>query len=531
MRLQGSFNIANTIAILLGLLAINTILGSYYFISQSSESTFEKNMGIFNSLQHLDQQWSVAILETRSYTLQDFDQLANYIIKIRKKLTILNQYGMLNNNQVGARTVNQYQIYKNSLEVKNESVEHYKSQQAILRNAVRYLPTVRTELQSVLSDTNKQQRQNINELVNSANLLIKQYLLSSVENDANLAKQKLTLLEQKISNQPIRIKKNLKRYLTHTNIILQYNPQVKQTLETAMSIDIGKLSNNVVHEYTLFQYEVKEYIQQLQQVMLSASIVLLIIVFWFLRRLMKSRTETIVADEENQETHEQLLQAEVQMGQVNKNMLQIERRAASGQLALGTFKQLQNITPPFSQNMHFLQQMKMDETLSSYQEGLGESITNINKLLENIDELDNLINSQNNRDKKTLFDFNIVIQKALGVVSFEMGETVTFTEQIGDIPKIQACPVDIFQIALKLFRQAAKVAQRDHQDIFLKTWIRDEAIHMYITPTAYYDLETLYASDDFATLQELIAQNHSTLKLTAKEKNKNGMFWFSLPYK
>lgn len=531
MHLQGRFNIANTIAILLGLLAINAILGSYYFISQSSESTFEKNIGKFNSLQHLDQQWSVAILETRSYTLQDFDQLANYIIKIRKELNTLDQDGMLDNNQVGARAVNQYQIYKHSLEVKNESVEHYKSQQAVLRNAVRYLPTVRAELQSVLSEVDKKQRRDINELVSSANLFIKQYLLSSEEDDASMAKQKLTLLEQKIGNEPTAIQKNAKRYLTHANIILQYNPQVKQTLETAMSMDIGKLSKNIVHEYTLFQYGVKKHIKQLQQVMLSASIVLLMIIFWFLRLLLKSRTEKIVADEENQETHEQLLHAEVQIGQVSKNILQIERRAALGQLALGTFKQLQNITPQFSQDIHFLQQIKMDTTLSSYQDGLNENIDNINTLLENIDELDNLINSQKNRDKKTRFDFNIVIKKALGVVSFEVGETVIFTEQIGDIPKIQANPIDVFQIALKLFRQAAKAAQRDNQDIFLKTWARDEAVHMYITPTAYYDLETLYASNDFSTLPALLTQSHSTLKLTTKEKNKNGMFWFSLPYK
>lgn len=525
MRLQKNFNITNTIVIFIGLLAVIAILGAYYFIYQASDNTFENNIKRLNTLEQLDKKWSVAILDTRSYTLQDFDQLALYMIKIRNVLHSLDQYGMLDEKQVGIRTVSQYKIYKYSFDIKNEAVEHYKSQQAILRNAVLYLPTISKELQQVFIEKETVQREVISNLVIAANSLIKQFLLSATEKDADAARKKLALLYQQTNNESNEIVSKVQLYLTHVRLILKYNPQVKRMLKTAMASNISELSTNVVQEYTQFQQAIKTRIRYFQQIMLWGGIVLLIIMFWFLRRLRNSNIKTIVADQESQAIQQQLLQAEAQIGKVSRYVLQTERYSASGQLAMGIFKQLQKMTPALIHDIDFLNDIKKDVTFTQYKEKLDTIEKNINNLMLKIDAMDSLIIPQTHYNTYT--DLNKIIQRSLDTASFEVGKTIIFSKQLSSVPSIQANPIDIFQMVLKLLRQAVKAAHTEKQRVFVKTWATDLHTNIYITPTGLNDLDSLYSMEEFTVMQALLLKNRAVLKLTTQKNQKNGMFWLS----
>jgi len=529
MRLQKGFSIANTLGVLLGLLSVGAILGAYYFIHQSRDNRFEQNIATLNTLQQLDAKWSAAILKTRSYTLQDFDQLAFYMIKIRDGLGVLDRQGMLDIESVGEQTVNQYQIYKYSFKTKNEAVEHYKSQQAILRNSVRYLPTASSVLQQVLTEKNTEKSKELNNVVITSNLLVNQFLFSAV--DAEKIREKLIELDLQLSNENEETQEKIRDYLTHTRLIIKHRPKVSQMLQTAMATDIGELSAKVIHEYTQTQHIVKQRIKGLQEIMLAGGVMLLAVLLWFLVRLRSSNQKVVTADAENEATHQQLLQAEEQISEVNKDILQTERNTASGQLAIGTFKHLQTTMPAFSGHLAFLEEMKTDQALVHYEHQLNVLTTDIIDVQHNVTGLNTLLDPQKNRDKQIDFDFNDIVQKALDVASFEAGESVVFTRQLSDIPVIQASPIDVFQIALKLFRQATKSAESGDKKVFVKTWATGRYANMYMTLSGHNDLETLYAQDGLAVVRELIEQNQGVLKLTPREDDNSGMVWVSFPYR
>ncbi len=222
MRLQKGFSVANTIGVLLGLLAVNAILAAHYFIHQSRDNRFEQNIATLNTLQQWDAKWSTAILKTRSYTLQDFDQLVFYMIKIRDGLGTLDEQGMLDIESIGEKTVNQYQIYKHSFKAKNEAVERYKSQQAILRNSVRYLPIVSDTLQHVFTEKNTTKSKELKNVVLTSNLLINQFLFSAI--DAKKIQEKLTELDLQLLNESEAIQEKIQDYLTHPRLISESSP-------------------------------------------------------------------------------------------------------------------------------------------------------------------------------------------------------------------------------------------------------------------------------------------------------------------
>ncbi len=528
MRLQKGFSLANTIGVLLGLSAVSAILAAYYFIHQARDNRFEQNIATLSTLQQLDAKWSTAILKTRSYTLQDFDQLAFYMIKIRDGLGTLDMGGMLDIKNVGEKTVNQYQIYKHSFKAKNEAVEHYKSQQAILRNSVRYLPIVSDTLQQVLTEKNTTKSKELKNVVLTSNLLINQFLFFAI--DARKIREKLTELDLQLPSESEITREKIQDYLTHSRLIIKHKPKVSKMLQTAMATDIGELSAKVVHEYTQSQNIVKQRIKRLEEIMLAGGVMLLAVLLWFLFRLRNSNRQVIAADAENEVTHQQLLQVEEQVTEVNKNILQTERRAASGQLAIGTFKHLQTIMPAFSEHLAFLDEIKTEQTLVQYGNQLKALTTDITDLQHNITVLNTLIDPQTNHNKQIDFDFNDVVQKALDVASFEAGSSIVFTKQLSDIPVIQASPLDIFQVVLKLFRQAVIAAQLGDKKIFVKTWATGRYANMYMTLSGHNDLETFYAKEGLAIVRELIEQNQGVLKLTPREDDNSGMIWVSFPY-
>jgi hypothetical protein len=528
MRLQKGFSIANIFGVLLGLLSVSAILGAYYFIHQSRDNRFEQNIATLNTLQQLDAKWSAAILKTRSYTLQDFDQLAFYMIKIRDGLGVLDRQGMLDIESVGEKTVNQYQVYKYSFKTKNEAVEHYKSQQAILRNSVRYLPTTSNALQHVLVEKNTKKSQELNSVVVTSNLLVNQFLFSAV--DAGVIREKLIELDLQLANEDEETQEKIQDYLTHVRLIIKHRPKVSQMLQTAMATDIGDLSAKVIYEYTQTQNSVKQRIKRLQEIMLAGGVMLLAVLLWFLFRLRNSNQKVMTADAESEATHQQLLQAEEQITEVNKNILQTEQRAASGQLAIGSFKHLQTTMPAFSEHLAFLNEIKTEQTLVQYGNQLKALTTDITDLQHNITVLNTLIDPQTNHNKQIDFDFNYIVRKALDVASFEAGSSIVFTEQLSDIPVIQASPLDIFQVILKLFRQAVISAQLGDKKIFFKTCATGRYANMYMTLSGHNDLETLYAKEGLAVVRELIEKNQGVLKLTPREDDSIGMVWVSFPY-
>lgn len=525
MRLQKGFSIAMTLVLLLGLLSITAIVVSYYFIDKTRNNTFEDNIVSLNNLQQLDAKWSESILRTRDYTLQDFDQLARYIIRIQQVLGSLDQQGMSDKKTVGKATAQHYQAYKHFFAIKNEAVEHYKSQQAILRNSVRYLPEAGEIAQRALAGT---ENKKTTELLLSSTLIINQYLLNI--STAEAIKEKLNVLKKQSINKNSAIKKQMQDYLIHSNLIVKHKPKVDKMLQTAMSIDIAELSTQLVNQYVISQEGIKQRIKDWQQIMLVGVAMLLVLSAWFLLRLRKNASKILLANIKNKTIQKQLIQAEARIKQVNKNMAKIGQQAALGQLSLNTFKRLNTAMPALATHITFIRRLKTINALSPHSKKMELLIENMDDLYHNIHELGTLIDPKENKDQQGSFDFNHIIQSAFETVSSSVDSSATFNKQLSAVPAIQASSIDLYQIATKLLQLSATSWKEGDESIFIKTWATGHYANLCLSLSGYEHLEALYAEETLTDLRELLLKNSAILKLTPREDGKSAIVWVSFPY-
>ena len=526
MRLQKGFSIAITLALLLTVLSIVTIAGAYYFIEKTRNNGFEENMVTLNSLQRLDAKWSENILKTHNYTLQDFDQLTSYMIKIRQALGSLNQRGMSDEKIVGKKTAKQYQIYKHSFATKNEAVENYKSEQAIVRNSVRYLPEAGEIAQQALAESSDQQDRLTNNLLNISTLKMNQYLLNTVS--AEKVKKTLEKLESQDTSADIKAK--MQDYFIHSRLVIKHKPEVDKTLQSAMSVDIATLSNNLVNQYAKSQDAVKQRIKKLQQIILAGAAILLALLVWFLFRLRNISKEILLASAKNKTVEQQLLESEAHVKQANINIAQIEQQAASGQLSLTTFKHLSTSIPALATHISFLKNLKENQVVAQYKDKMDLMIGDMDGMYNNLYQLNTLIDPQKNKDKQVSFDFNHVIQSAFKSVSEDASTSAKFNKQLSSVPKIRASSTDLFQITTKLLQQAATTWHQGNESIFVKTWATGHYANLCISIFDYDTIEALYKEESLADLGKLLEQNSAIIKLTPREEGKSSIIWVSFPY-
>ncbi len=530
MPLQKGFSFAITLALLLSLLSMTIIGISYYFINKNNNPTFDKNIVILNTLQQLDTEWSENILKTHSYSLQDFDQLAHDMAKIRQALNTLEQQGMSNEKVVGTKTAKQYQIYKHSFAAKNEAVERYKSEQAILRNSVRYLPEAGEIAYQALNSQQQLDNKNTSALLMMSQLLTNQYLI----NIRNLEAVKKQLTQLQIQSNGARydneIKNKIQDYLTHANLIVEYKPKVDKMLHSAMSIDIAEESNQLVNQYMNAQDILQQGIKKWQNIMLVGVAMLLALLLWFLLHLRKSASKILLANKKNKAIQQQLSQAEEKITKVNKNMQQAGAQSASGQLSLNTFKRLNTSMPALARHIAFLKNVKTNNFSSQYKNKFNLLINDMDQLYSNMHELNSLINPKKNKNKQVSFDFNHIIQSAFETVSSENNPSITYNKQLSSVPAIQASSIDLYQITVKLLQQSASTWKPGDESIFIKTWATGHYANLCLSLSGYENIEALYADEALIGLSELIEKNNAILKLTPRENGKSAIAWVSFPY-
>jgi len=527
MKQNSGLNITMIIALLLGVIAVATIATAYYFINKESNNTFESNMVTLNNLQQLDAKWSEGILKTRSYTLQSFDQLAHFMKNIRENLKSLEQQGMADDKIVGQEVSRQYQIYKNSFATKNEAVERYKSEQAILRNSVRYLPEAGRAIQQSLSAIPTQKRQQMLPLLAASKLSANQYLLNvATEKEVT---ENLKSLEQQILTIDDDIKDKMKDYPIHLHLIISHKPKVDEMLKTAMSVDIASQSAQLVDKYAHIQDIAKQAIKFWQQVMLVGVLLLFAILLWFLFDLQKSARKISKAKTKQKNIKQQLLQSEEHVQQVDSKLRQVGQQFAAGQLSLYTLEQLNKLTPEFTTHLIFLDDIKKIPALKQHQQKMDQLILDLKDTKDQIQQLNALIDPQKNEEKQVNFDFNHVIRAAFKTVTNETGSSM-FKKQLSAMPEIKASPIELYKIVIKLIKKSVEKWQEDQEKIFIKTWATGHYANLCLGISGYNSLEDIYADSTLDGLKELVEQNAAVLKLAPKKESKQAVLWVSFPY-
>ena len=144
--------IQTSIVLLSGILL--TAAAILYWMALDLDNAFyQDSVETIRSIQRLDANWSMEAIKVKSEPQADFDSLASFIPRMRTlkdKLTGIT----LNSDQIPDRLANNINAFISNIGAKEEEIERFKSNYAILRNSERYLPLAAASVVQTAQSTN-----------------------------------------------------------------------------------------------------------------------------------------------------------------------------------------------------------------------------------------------------------------------------------------------------------------------------------------------------------------------------------------
>ena len=238
-------------------IVIGTIILLIWLLGKSRELYFGEHQRYSNSLSQLRERYAILnqdMLKARYNYLTSYDVFVKDISDlkaIQKELEkipdYIEEYGrqelkvlLSNNAEAIAR--------------KEQLIEQFKSQNAILKNSLRYLPVLTTDLRGLSLYQSQYRSRPINELIDK--LLL--YNFTSDEEMKPTIKNHMNTLLRLIEEADSEDKSLLEIALAHSQIIITYKPRVDDLIERVMKLDTRATVDRLTNTYNFYYQEANE---------------------------------------------------------------------------------------------------------------------------------------------------------------------------------------------------------------------------------------------------------------------------------
>ena len=238
-------------------IVIGTIILLIWLLGKSRELYFGEHQRYSNSLSQLRERYAILnqdMLKARYNYLTSYDAFVKDISDlkaIQKELEkipdYIEEYGrqelkvlLSNNAEAIAR--------------KEQLIEQFKSQNSILKNSLRYLPVLTTDLRGLSLYQSQYRSRPINELIDK--LLL--YNFTSDEEMKPTIKNHMNTLLRLIEEADSEDKYLLEIALAHSQIIITYKPRVDDLIERVMKLDTRTTVDRLTSTYNFYYQEANE---------------------------------------------------------------------------------------------------------------------------------------------------------------------------------------------------------------------------------------------------------------------------------
>ena len=201
-------------------------------------------VGTLREMKQLDAEWNTEVLRSKTGFSENYDAVARPLARLAELESQLDEQSVGLLERDGGKAVAQaLASYRESIRQKIDAVEHFKSQNAILRNSSRYLPTAAQELadgvvtSGVMADA--QIRPLLGDLVNRA----LSYILAPEQSRRELIEGGLLALRGMPIALPADLAEQLELFASHVETVLRQQDAGDRilgelaTLPTAERID------------------------------------------------------------------------------------------------------------------------------------------------------------------------------------------------------------------------------------------------------------------------------------------------------
>jgi len=495
--------------------ALVAVLG--FLLLQTRAIDFDANNEILASLRELkqvDAQWNVDVLRAKTGLSTNYDRIASplpLIESLKTALTSKSSNFWRSRADSNARLVQLLDVYSKLMDRKINSIEDFKSQNAILRNSSRFLPVAATDLieaarnSSIAAGTKA-------DLERALNTLLTDTMTYSMTPDEPLGErisQRTQALGELTAALPSEVQERAATLVAHVGTVLKQQDRGTQLLEEIGSLPTARAIDNLSDAHSQENEKVLLGQQVYHQALMAYSVFLLLLLAYAAWRLFGNYRLLNQTNSVLKRTNHELKESQV-------HLVQAEKMSALGQMVAGiaheintplayvkgTFEVLSDQLKPMedlaTRSYGFTRMMRapvrdnaamqselrrVEISAKSMVEGnvmqdvvtiLKDGIHGIEKISEIVLNLKNF--SRIDRAKVSDFSVPAGLDSTLLLANHLLKDKVQIRKDYGAVPNISGSPSQINQVFLNIISNAVQaMPERAEANIItLRTAMEDE---------------------------------------------------------
>ena len=497
------------IILIISALIISAMLGYLLYGAKKpeEESQFVQNMECIHELQQLDAAWSLTALQILSLPDSDFDRLAAFLPRFRELRNNLSNSELASGN-VPAPLENKLLSFLKLLEGKEQAIEQFKSNFAIVRNSLKYLPLAARTLSIKVREIEDAE---LARRIRDLELQTNSYLKAPDKDAKKLLVKKLSRMEQQLMELPAAIVNPLENFVSHAWLLVERKELMDEIAERVTSDQAAKLGSELVDLYKGFENNRVKTRDQLNSqrnlyiltgALLLALIALIASIYTFpstshfnrrlaedvrkrtieLQRQANAATESVVgavgnsmgamgrmaatlAHEINTPLGYMSSNLEVlQNGNDKLNLLMEEFDNIDAILEESDPEQVRSRMRALTNAVTTTREQAMLDEIPEIIDDMGEGIAQIQHVVQELRDY-----SRKDRQEQGWFDLNLCVNNALKMANHQIGKKIKIIKKFGDIPKVYGSQADMNQVMINLLSNAAHaIHEADRSPGFIK---------------------------------------------------------------
>ncbi|MEJ2044531.1 MAG: ATP-binding protein [Reinekea sp.] len=480
----------------------------------NDDDDYAANAGYIRELMTLDAAWSLATLKAYNTPDSNLDQVAGFLPQVREARINL-ESSSLTAAEAPSVLKNKLSRYLLLIEGKEVVIEHFKSNFAVIRNSVKYLPLAAQALtQALRSAENVEINDEIVDLFERTN----SFLRNPDEGTRMRLLIDLSRIHENVMSYPPDIANPLSNFTSHARVLVERKMKLDDSIERLAEQNVQQAGEELLASYQNYREDLQAKQQKDRQLtfLINLGLLALLILLGVLSALFLlvtdfSFSKRLAAEVAAKTEHYEKTIAEVSSPSLDKNLsesldgmgrmaavLAHEINTPLGYLG-GNLQVLYNGMGKIQSLMGEVKAMLEDVAEATDLEEVGRRIEAFNDVAlglqedamldelpeiaedmqSGIDQIQHIIDdvkdfTRKDRSSSDWFDIRQCIDRAVKMSRAEIPESTRIDSELTDAPNIFGSPAEINQVLINLINNAAHAiedAGREKGAIRIKTSI------------------------------------------------------------